>query len=101
MQHSPSSPAVASANDVSGEWSGDNQDWWNWYVSLAENERSTAPLVDPPALPDVAWPGDDELAAELAEPFALSASMIGTFRRNGFIKLARCFIARCRLAPPR
>ncbi|WP_254606475.1 phytanoyl-CoA dioxygenase family protein [Sphingomonas bacterium] len=73
--------------DVRGDWSGDNQDWWDWYVSLAENDRSAAPLVDLGPLPDVAWPDDAELALELAEPFELGADAVDAFRVNGFVKL--------------
>lgn len=76
-----------SATDVRGDWSGDNQDWWDWYVSLAENERSTTPLVELSAIPDIAWPDDDELTRELAEPFALDIASIDAFRLNGFLKL--------------
>lgn len=76
-----------SANDISGEWSGDNQDWWDWYVSLAANERSGIPLLELDPLPDVALPDDEQLAAELSEPLVLSASDIAKFRADSFIKL--------------
>ena len=25
--------------EISGEWKHDNQQWWNWYMTLAENEH--------------------------------------------------------------
>ena len=87
MTNAPDTVIDGSATDVRGEWSGDNQQWWDWYVSLAENERSLTPLVDLGALPDIAWPNDDELALELAEPYALDAGTIEAFRLNGFVKL--------------
>ena len=87
MQNLSNTQLSDDANDVRGEWAGDNQDWWNWYVSLAENEQAASALVDLPPLPDVAWPDDDQLAAELAEPLALSENTIETFRTNGFVKL--------------
>lgn len=76
-----------SETDVHGDWSGDNQDWWDWYVSLAENERSTTPLAEMSPLPDIAWPDDTELVRELAEPFELDTAIIEAFRVNGFVKL--------------
>jgi len=72
--------------DVSGDWEGDNQAWWDWYVSLAFN--SDAPQERVKALPPSAPPIDAEtLTREMAKPYALSDVQIERFRRDGFIKL--------------
>ncbi len=74
--------------DVSGDWEGDNQAWWDWYVSLAYNtdqggERTTATLSG-------AYPAEEAaLAYELAEPYPLDDAQIEAFRRDGFVKLPR------------
>ncbi|MGB7405558.1 MAG: phytanoyl-CoA dioxygenase family protein [Pacificimonas sp.] len=87
MQNAQQAAAIGDATDVRGDWSGDNQDWWDWYVSLAANERSETPLVDLPPLPDIPWPNDEQLTAELSEPFDLDAATIASFRTNGFVKI--------------
>lgn len=59
--NSESSP-LPSANRDGGldqDWAGDDQDWWDWYVTLAENDDAPMALVAGPGLPDVD-PADDE-----------------------------------------
>ncbi len=74
--------------DVSQAWQDDNQAWWDWYVSLADNDPDhAAPLQELPPLPDVPWPSDAELVAELAAPYDLPANAPAYFRANGYIKL--------------
>ena len=85
--------ATTDATDVSQPWDEDNQAWWDWYVSLAVNEDADAPVMPAPPLPDVAIPSDDEVIAELASPYRLSAEQITFFRDNGFIKLKQVFSA--------
>ncbi|MGF1554061.1 MAG: phytanoyl-CoA dioxygenase family protein [Paracoccaceae bacterium] len=87
---SETTPDAATApddTDVSGKWEGDNQDWWDWYVRLADNDAADAPFVDVDPLPDVDLPDDAALAAELAAPYALDEADIALFRQNGFVKL--------------
>ena len=69
------------------DWAGDDQDWWDWYVTLAANEQAPTDLVDGPGLPDVAPASDDQVARELAEPYVLDAASIEAFGREAFIKL--------------
>ena len=83
--------ATTDATDVSQPWDQDNQAWWDWYVSLADNDDADAPVIAAAPLPDVAIPTDDEIAAELAAPYPLSADQIAFFRENGFIKLKEVF----------
>ncbi len=83
--------AIPNNTDVSEPWDADNQAWWDWYVSLADNASEDAPIVPAPAMPDVAIPSDDEVVAELAVPYVLTEAQIAAFQTNGFIKLKHVF----------
>jgi hypothetical protein len=67
---------------------GDDQDWWDWYVTLAENDDAPIALVAGPGLPDVDPADDEQLRVELAAPYRLDAAQREAFRRDAFIKLA-------------
>ena len=56
---------------IEQDWAGDDQDWWDWYVTLAANDATPTELVDGPGLPDVAPAGDEQVERELAEPYDL------------------------------
>ena len=86
MQQSPSPDT-----DVSQPWDKDNQAWWDWYVSLADNDGEIAEFEAAPPLPDIPLPSDDEVIAELSEPYPLTEADIAFFRDNGFIKLKGVF----------
>ena len=73
--------------DVSGAWDQDNQAWWDWYVSLADNSAEAGELQRAPALPDVELPSDAEVIVQLAMPYPLTRGDVEFFRHNGFIKL--------------
>lgn len=79
----------ASSTDVGKAWDQDNQQWWDWYMSLAENEagEEEAALVDLPKVQDYAFPAPSELEEHLAEPYSLTQEQIDSFQRDGFIKL--------------
>lgn len=80
-------PPGGSDTDVSQAWQDDNQAWWDWYVSLADNEGASAePAVLPP-LPEVALPTDAQVADELRAPYELGPDDAAFFRANGFVKL--------------
>src|ERR1700748_221422 len=66
------------------EWAGDDQDWWDWYVTLAENDDAPAALTDGPGLPDVDPAGDEQLRAELAAPYRLDPTQREALRRDAF-----------------
>ncbi len=82
---------TTSNTDVSQPWDKDNQAWWDWYVSLAENDGESAEITPAPPMPDVAIPSDAEVIAELAAPYRLSDDDVAFFRTNGFIKLREVF----------
>ena len=71
------------------DWAGDDQDWWDWYVTLAENDDAPVELVAGPGLPDVEPASDAQLEAELAEPYALDDASVAAFRRDTFVKVPR------------
>lgn len=78
-------------SDVSQAWSQDNQAWWDWYVSLADNTGKHEAVTPAPPLPDVAIPSESEVIEELAAPYALTAGQIRSFQKNGYIKLKNVF----------
>ncbi|MGU3437522.1 phytanoyl-CoA dioxygenase family protein [Actinomycetes bacterium M1A6_2h] len=69
------------------EWAGDDQDWWDWYVTLAANDHAPVELVDGPGLPDVEPASDDQVERELDEPYDLDATAIDAFSRDAFVRL--------------
>ena len=81
-------PQANRAGGIDQEWAGDDQDWWDWYVTLAENDEAPGALVAGPGLPDVEPAGDEQLRLELEAPYRLEASQREAFRGDGFIKLA-------------
>jgi len=72
---------------IDQDWAGDDQDWWVWYVTLAENDDAPATLVAGPGRPDGDPADDEQLRAELAAPYQLDAAQREAFRRDAFIKL--------------
>ena len=85
-----SSPLPPANRDrgIDQDWAGDDQDWWDWYVTLAENDDAPIALVAGPGLPDVDPADDEQLRVELAAPYRLDAAQREAFRRDAFIKLA-------------
>lgn len=72
---------------IDQEWAGDDQDWWDWYVTLAANESTPTELVDGPGLPDVVPADDEQVERELAEPYDLDPAAVEAFSRDAFIRL--------------
>ena len=79
------------ATDISKPWDKDNQAWWDWYVSLADNDVKKDEIINADPLPDISIPTDDEVISELAEPYHLFDDQIDFFKTNGFIKLKKVF----------
>ena len=82
---------IPDATDISKPWDKDNQAWWDWYVSLADNKNTEDTLITATPLPDITIPSDDEIISELAEIYPLKNDQIIFFRKNGFIKLKNVF----------
>ena len=77
--------------DISKPWDKDNQAWWDWYVSLANNDIKKDPIITAEPLPDVSIPSNDEVLSELTETYPLTNEQIVFFKKNGFIKLKKVF----------
>ena len=92
-------PETASDTRLTGEnarragidhaWEQGNQEWWDWYVTLADNDGEAAGALHAlPPLPIAATPTDEALDRELSAPYTLTQDQVDFFRREGFIKLA-------------
>ena len=87
-RHSPSTGKTAPQSNINQAWDQGNQEWWDWYVTLAENEqKADGTLLDLPPLPTTQAPSSNELHVELSKPYNLSQNQIDFFRREGFIKI--------------
>ena len=64
---------------IDQEWAGDDQDWRDWYVTLAENDDAPIALVAGPGLPDVDPADDEQLRVELAAPTDLMLPSVKPF----------------------
>ena len=82
---------ISDAADISEPWDKDNQAWWDWYVSLADNDAKEYEIINADPLPDIVIPNDDEVISELGEPYHLTIDQIHFFKKNGFIKLKKVF----------
>lgn len=84
-------PVANRSGGIDREWAGDDQQWWDWYVTLAADDATdtslAGPPVDGPGLPDVAPASDDEVARLLAVPYAVTAQQVAQFRSQAFVKL--------------
>ena len=78
-----------STEDVNRAWEKDNQAWWDWYVSLAENSNLSAnkALLELPETPKIKYPSKINLKQLLSKPYNLTKHDIKNFQKNGFIKL--------------
>lgn len=81
------SRATTADTDVSQPWDKDNQAWWDWYVSLAENRAPPPHLEVLEPLPGIELPDDASLARELCTPFAVDTDTRARFAANGYVKL--------------
>jgi Phytanoyl-CoA dioxygenase (PhyH) len=79
--------AAGSASDVDVAWDRGNDQWWDWYMSLADSPAQDGPLVEPAPHDPGPLPSDDEFAAELAEPYPITDEQVASFRAESFVKL--------------
>jgi len=79
-------------SDINQPWEQDNQAWWDWYVTLAENpDNYRAEQIIVPESPSIKLPTDDEILEELKEPFSLNKKDLEQFRLDGYVKLKNIF----------
>ena len=87
------SKAQQASEDVASQWDQDNQQWWNWYMTLADNERDQNSLAIKPAPFSLQSPIEidestlGQIQGALSVPYELSADAIEQFTREGYIKL--------------
>ena len=76
-------------NSINQNWEKDNQAWWDWYVSLAENSNNKYESIElnSPFEKDSIIPSFNKIKKELSLPYELKAKHIDFFNKNGFIKL--------------
>ena len=80
---------VNPSEDLNQYWEHDNQAWWDWYVTLADNKTNdkVANFVDIESLKHFDMPSDSQLEDELSSPYSLTDDHHLNFRRDGFIRL--------------
>ena len=79
----------ALGEDINQYWDQDNQAWWDWYVTLADNKSkdNATNFVDIPPIQHFEMPSDSELEDELSTPYNLTEVHHLAFRQDGFVKL--------------
>lgn len=79
--------ANARTEGIDEKWAASNEQWWDWYLSLAYEEGAPQHPVALPDLPNLAAPTLSELEGELDSPYTVSAEAVAQFRREGYVKL--------------
>ena len=64
------------------QWDKDNQAWWDWYVSLADNSNSKTKevLLELPEPPNIKDASKIDLKQQLSEPYNLTTQDISNFQ---------------------
>jgi hypothetical protein len=73
--------------DVSHPWAGDNQAWWDWYVSLAYDDGPPEVRETLAPLPEIELPDDATVVRELRTPLTVEPEVRRAFAEQGFVKL--------------
>jgi ectoine hydroxylase-related dioxygenase (phytanoyl-CoA dioxygenase family) len=76
-------------SSINQSWEQDNQAWWDWYVTLADNSKqpSYADLVQLAPIWHPNMLSDRDIQDELSKPYDLTEKDISAFCRDGSIKL--------------
>ncbi|MGH3785714.1 MAG: phytanoyl-CoA dioxygenase family protein [Pseudonocardiaceae bacterium] len=85
--HLSAATAAGGASDIDLAWDRGNDQWWDWYMSLADGPAPSGPLVTLPAYDPGPLPTDEMVAAELAEPYPLTPAQADRFTDDSFVKL--------------
>jgi len=74
---------------INQSWEQDNQAWWDWYVTLADNtvQNDDGALAQLPPIPHFDMPSDGDIEDELVAQYNITEDHCLAFRRDGFIKL--------------
>jgi hypothetical protein len=87
------SEAQKERDDVDSEWDQDNQQWWNWYMTLAENNTESAQITIESTTynyePRIKVNAHElsRIHQSLCEPYHLDQESIDQFAKDGYIKL--------------
>ncbi|GAA4788632.1 hypothetical protein GCM10023200_23980 [Actinomycetospora chlora] len=91
--HLSDQTAAGARHDVARAWDRDNEDWWDWYMSLADNSGTAGTdgvnLVEVAAPDPGPLPDDAAVVAELAAPYDVPAGAVEAFATDGFVVLPR------------
>jgi hypothetical protein len=85
--HLSDATAAGAASDVELAWDRGNDQWWDWYMSLADGPVPNGPLVALPPHDPGLLPTDSAMVTELAEPYPLTATQVRHFTDESFVKL--------------
>jgi len=85
--------ASDTVNDNNKAWDKDNQAWWDWYVSLADNSNLNTKndLTELPKPIKTKYPSRIQLKKQLSSPYNITKRHIKNFQKNGFLKLKNVF----------
>ena len=74
---------------INQSWQQDNQAWWDWYVTLADNpnQLNDKALIQLPPLSNIDMPSDEYIDEELSTHYNVTKNQSEDFHRDGFIKL--------------
>ena len=82
--------ANAQTDGIDEAWTGTNEQWWNWYISLADNSQEPVnrnKLISRPEQVVQKVPSIEELQKELAEPYPLSDHQIQQFQTESYLRI--------------
>jgi hypothetical protein len=85
--HLTAATAAGDAAHIDVEWDAGNDQWWDWYMSLADDDGATGPIVTGPRWDPGPLPDDEQLRVELATPYELPEAAVRDFATDGFVKL--------------
>ena len=71
---------------INQSWEQDNQAWWDWYVTLADNsyQANSDTSLDLPSFPNIALPSNKMIKNELSTPYNLKKKHINLLKINAF-----------------
>ncbi|MBR8838153.1 MAG: phytanoyl-CoA dioxygenase family protein [Stigonema ocellatum SAG 48.90 = DSM 106950] len=82
--------ANAETDGIHETWTGTNEQWWNWYISLADNNKESLnqeTLIPQNEQVALQVPSIKELQQELAEPYPISEDQIQQFQTESYIRI--------------
>ncbi|MEC4815726.1 MAG: phytanoyl-CoA dioxygenase family protein [Scytonema sp. PMC 1069.18] len=82
--------ANAKTHGISEAWTGSNEQWWDWYISLADNSQEPVnrkQLIKRPEHFIQTVPSIEVLQKELAKPYLLSDHQIQQFQRESYLRI--------------